>query len=74
MVSLPYVIRHQAKEMMCILEYDAQAQSMVTKVSANLSGSTNRPPSEVRGCLDPECRSVFMFLFAHSHAATEVAL
>ena len=46
----------QAKEHLCILEYDVQTQSMVTKVAASLSNQAHRPPTEIKGCLDPECR------------------
>ena len=46
----------QAKEHLCILEYDVQAQSMVTMVAASLTNQAHRPPTEIKGCLDPECR------------------
>jgi hypothetical protein len=46
----------QSKESLCILEYDLERQSMVTKVAASLSTNSNRPPTEIRGCIDTECR------------------
>jgi DNA damage-binding protein 1 len=45
-----------AKETMCVLDYDVASQSMVTRLTGSLSSSGNRPPTEIKGCLDPECR------------------
>lgn len=50
-----------AKESLCILEYDVPSQSMVTKVAASLSSQSNRPPTELKGCLDTDCRVVVVW-------------
>ena len=57
-ITALFLMGLQAKETLCILDYDAPAQSMITRLTGSLCGNGSRPPMEIKGCLDPECRSV----------------
>ena len=50
LISVWFSLAWQAKETMCVLDYDVASQSMVTRLTGSLSSSGNRPPTEIKVC------------------------